>query len=437
MQQSEIPCESDYSNHRLYHPFPSFSPPSPFTSTSTVWPADPWAPSKNDQPWAFGPSYRSASSHPVTGYASDTHYEICYDSPRTLDQSVTTGSPTQELLSPPAEPMDAAELSDHEHLSLVHSGSSSSFQDGLSFRPGFLQSSVSRHHGISPHQIQRQPDMIPSVMDDEDEYDPSDFQTDASPSYPEIRDQPVAKLEDDGSNNDDEFGQHDSDYKPSAKSAKPRKRGARISAQSRHHRQRQGSGSSSSTISSKASLSKRQNTKSDQGPAPFRCSFHIYGCTQRFSNKNEWKRHIDTKHMQPFVFYCCVENCGPEKTKSFNRKDLYTQHHIRMHWPSNLDSSKPKMQQDRFKLDLEDTGVYERSRHMVRPLPEKSICGFCGEEMFGWPKRLEHVGKHLESGESDEGEDPELREWALAHSIIRSKSGRSGVYELVDKQKSK
>ena len=132
---------------------------------------------------------------------------------------------------------------------------------------------------------------------------------------------------------------------------------------------------------------KKQHTRA------YHCVFHFAGCTSTFANKNEWKRHVASKHLL-LQYWLCQEgscarasNSSPEaspappaaKNRSrsfrtsaapaaaaavavvatasasldpplpngaiFNRRDLYTQHLRRMHMPPNM--KKQAKQQSR------------------------------------------------------------------------------------------
>jgi hypothetical protein len=180
----------------------------------------------------------------------------------------------------------------------------------------------------------------------------------------------------------------------------------------------------------------------------FTCAFHHYGCEATFGSKNEWKRHVGSQHLQLGFFRCDTGFCNPDaesssaKTHStsaksyndFNRKDLFTQHHRRMHTPWSATSREPsaKMKQD-FENSLED--VRRRCWHERRQPPQRSACGFCKrvfEGANGWDERMEHVGKHFEgknNGAADvtslhEEEDDDLREWALKEGIVKDYGAR-------------
>lgn len=51
------------------------------------------------------------------------------------------------------------------------------------------------------------------------------------------------------------------------------------------------------------------------------CLLSPYGCTGSFRNKNEWKRHADTIHLEFFAWMCDL--CPASKQFTTNRKDLF------------------------------------------------------------------------------------------------------------------
>jgi hypothetical protein len=175
----------------------------------------------------------------------------------------------------------------------------------------------------------------------------------------------------------------------------------------------------------------------------FSCVFSHYGCEATFGSKNEWKRHVGSQHLQLGFYRCDTDFCDLDKQSSsaksqsstarsyndFNHKDLFTQHHRRMHSPWNSTSREPssKVLQD-FENSLEE--VRKRCWHERRTPPQRSTCGFCRRVFEGptvWEERMEHVGKHFEgknNGAADveslqEEEDEDLREWAVKEGIVR------------------
>jgi len=180
----------------------------------------------------------------------------------------------------------------------------------------------------------------------------------------------------------------------------------------------------------------------------FTCAFSHYGCEATFGSKNEWKRHVGSQHLQLGFYRCDTGFCNPDAQSSsakshpsasktyndFNRKDLFTQHHRRMHTPWSSASKEPsaKVMQE-FEESLKE--VQQRCWHERRTPPQRSSCGFCRrvfEGPTGWEERMEHVGKHFEgkhNGVSDaeklqEEEDEDLRDWAIREGIVRNYGGR-------------
>ena len=167
------------------------------------------------------------------------------------------------------------------------------------------------------------------------------------------------------------------------------------------------------------------SNKTLSGPI-FTCSFSHYGCLKLFTSKNEWKRHVTSQHLQLGFYRCDVGSCSSaQRTNDFNRKDLFIMHQRRMHAPwvsSKTRKPSSKSEEEKFDQDLEQ--VQRRCWREQRKPPERSQCGFCGVCFFGphsWSKRMEHIGRHFETGNVTglEREDPYLRQWAIEEDIIQ------------------
>jgi hypothetical protein len=190
---------------------------------------------------------------------------------------------------------------------------------------------------------------------------------------------------------------------------------------------------------------------------PYVCTFSFAGCTSTFGNKNEWKRHVYSQHLNLQYWQCNVGACGqtkasPSKNSStqsnrlkssgndFNRKDLFTQHLRRMHSPFSVKRQQKKNPEWEDKVkELQNSCLKVR-----RTPPSKTKCPVrqCGQIFEGatsWDDRMEHVGRHLEkmttigngaaSNEVIEQESDEFMiEWALTERIIERRP--SGGYKL-------
>ena len=234
---------------------------------------------------------------------------------------------------------------------------------------------------------------------------------------------------------------------------------------------------------------------------PFTCTFGPYGCPSRFGSKNEWKRHVSSQHIQLGLWRCDQGACIPQPPhrrsppsssssssssaskkrgaatattrasekhnkddiivvggggavepsddagfNEFNRKDLFTQHLRRMHFPARSASAAEK---DAFEASLEATR--RRCWIKTREPPQSSVCGYCcdGDGGMGmgmgmgmgvtktegvfegpdsWDERMEHVGRHLERGHwgREWREDVGLRAWMVREGLIvwEGKEGR-------------
>ncbi|MCJ1386861.1 hypothetical protein MMC17_009989 [Xylographa soralifera] len=192
-------------------------------------------------------------------------------------------------------------------------------------------------------------------------------------------------------------------------------------------------------LSSKAALSKHISTIHTR---PFTCTFRLYGCPATFGSKNEWKRHVSSQHLRLGIWRCDLGACLPPSPNhgevedpepiynEFNRKDLFTQHLRRMHSPSTSCSQHEK---DHFAASLETACM--RCLIDIRSPPPYSSCGYCPAGQQGtvfeglglWEARMEHVGRHLESGHGEEKqwvEDTVLRDWMVAEGLVERVGGR-------------
>ena len=150
----------------------------------------------------------------------------------------------------------------------------------------------------------------------------------------------------------------------------------------------------------------------------FPCPFAIYNCTATFGAKNEWKRHVNTQHMQTGYWRCDQCDQSERKPNDFNRKDLFIQHVRRMHPLEVEKPTKTKSTSSRpAKNDPEEqklNAIASRCLMPIRDPPEECACIVCDAVFTGstaWDERLEHIGKHFEAmkKEGDEPSDP--KEW--------------------------
>ena len=194
------------------------------------------------------------------------------------------------------------------------------------------------------------------------------------------------------------------------------------------------------TVNSKANLTKHIATAHTR---PFTCTFREYGCMSTFGSKNEWKRHVSSQHLRLGFWRCQQGRCYPEQTadgadedeelifNDFNRKDLFMQHLRRMHAPH---ASSPAAERAKFNATLDS--IAQDCFVAVRGTPPRSVCGYCApvdgkEQVFegpgAWEARMEHVGRHLESGYGDEHswtEDQDLKGWLVEEGLIEGSDGK-------------
>lgn len=221
----------------------------------------------------------------------------------------------------------------------------------------------------------------------------------------------------------------------------------------------------SATLQTKSALKKHISTTHTR---PFTCTFRLYGCSATFGSKNEWKRHVSSQHLRLGIWRCDLGACLPQQKlpsaiperssrkartvpvkveveeptfNDFNRKDLFTQHLRRMHAPP--ESSSPA-EREEFANSLVQAS--KRCLKNTREPPPYSVCGYCnhadinrGGSVFqgpgSWENRMEHVGRHLESGHGETQtwhEDTVLRNWMANEGLIEETAG--GVWRLVGLQ---
>lgn len=140
----------------------------------------------------------------------------------------------------------------------------------------------------------------------------------------------------------------------------------------------------------------------------------------------------------------------------FNRKDLFTQHVRRMHGPRPSELSSRKFASaETHEFDKKLEAIRQRCWVQLRTKPPRSFCGFCRfkQEQYqkeheqiingldvqlgskgmddvifegdcAWDDRMEHVGKHLERGETEEAEDDGLRQWMADQGLLSKKNGQ-------------
>ncbi|KAG5996088.1 hypothetical protein E4U54_002665 [Claviceps lovelessii] len=128
------------------------------------------------------------------------------------------------------------------------------------------------------------------------------------------------------------------------------------------------------------------------------CLFAFAGCDCRCKGKNEWKRHLKTQHLVSRLYTC--PECA---NKNFNRKDLFTQHYIRMHTTqTEREAIKTKKTSAEFDKMLQEKQA-QADRDETVSAPEAPTCLFQGcdarfaKDGTAWEKCLDHVSKHLEA----------------------------------------
>ncbi|KAK5994887.1 hypothetical protein PT974_03274 [Cladobotryum mycophilum] len=170
---------------------------------------------------------------------------------------------------------------------------------------------------------------------------------------------------------------------------------------------------------------------------PFPCAFSFAGCASTFGSKNEWKRHIASQHLCLTYYRCsaCPQASAEGKGNEFNRKDLFTQHLRRMHAPFQIKRTASKgdnkLQADweAQVKDMQQSCLVQRRHPPQKSACPKKDCNGIFEGPTSWDEWTEHVGRHMEKGESQRlGVDSLLAQWALEEGIIEVKP--DGEYRL-------
>lgn len=196
----------------------------------------------------------------------------------------------------------------------------------------------------------------------------------------------------------------------------------------------------------------------------FECPLAPYGCTSDFPSKNEWKRHINTKHICRGYWRCDLCDQSGGKVNDFNRIDLFTLHLRRIHWSHHTKAQKPnrkgsvkvKRENDSSctgsarENELDLGNIHTRCWVEVRKAPTKATCAICEERFEGenstedW---LEHAGRHLlvasrqvsqpgtesASHKVDWIRDETLRDWLLSEGMLELVHGTLS-WRLVSKE---
>ncbi|KAF2400377.1 hypothetical protein EJ06DRAFT_427682 [Trichodelitschia bisporula] len=175
--------------------------------------------------------------------------------------------------------------------------------------------------------------------------------------------------------------------------------------------------------------SKSKKLSVQEKAQPFPCVLARYGCFMTFTSKNEWKRHVRTKHIQLERWRCDLCSPGSDHLNpvynDFNRKDLFTQHVRRLHNPN------PPLANGDLQKVPEDVLIQlqERCHEDLRTNPPFSRCPQC-EQRFGndytWDALMEHLGGHYEERKKNPNKgsyredkvDPVLERWLYEEGLI-------------------
>ncbi|KAL7914877.1 hypothetical protein GGI35DRAFT_162608 [Trichoderma velutinum] len=187
---------------------------------------------------------------------------------------------------------------------------------------------------------------------------------------------------------------------------------------------------------------------SSEHPRPYICVFHYAGCSARFDAKNEWKRHVSTKHLGLKYWVCTVGKCADERQSSyqryaglpscgniFNRKDLYTQHIRRMH-ASVIGQGTTDYRGADARSDLMVKKMQEDALRIRCRLPTWMPCPVqtCDKSFTGataWDERMEHVAQqHFDNAAA--GREPPV-EFGGAHDTVLTEWAQQADIRIVKK----
>ncbi|KAG6051555.1 hypothetical protein E4U39_000383 [Claviceps sp. Clav50 group G5] len=126
------------------------------------------------------------------------------------------------------------------------------------------------------------------------------------------------------------------------------------------------------------------------------CLFAFAGCESICKGRNEWKRHLKTKHFLSRLYTC--PEC-PEK--SFGRKDYFTQHFIRIHASAaEKKAFLAKRTSPEFKKMLRHKQDAADGGETMSP-PKAPRCWIQGceadfaDDSTAWEKCMDHVSRHM------------------------------------------
>ncbi|OBT48555.1 hypothetical protein VE00_01385 [Pseudogymnoascus sp. WSF 3629] len=165
----------------------------------------------------------------------------------------------------------------------------------------------------------------------------------------------------------------------------------------------------------------------------FPCTFAWAGCTSAFASKNEWKRHVASKHTCFFYWECRNGSCSaPGQAGKFNRKDLFAQHLRRMHSPPSA-TAKSGPGKEAWERRLSE--LLEEGKRKGRAAITKVACPVPGctagwEGARAWDERMEHVARHWDAVKGRGAEWCEsgggVLEWAEREGVVRRCEGGVG-----------
>lgn len=192
----------------------------------------------------------------------------------------------------------------------------------------------------------------------------------------------------------------------------------------------------------------------------------IYRCDINMCIPNQPRRKSSSSSYEKSLHKAESDQSSPSSDRpsetttghnEFNRKDLFTQHVRRMHGPRTSGSLRRNTNSaETIEFDEKLEAIRQRCWVQLRTPPPRSFCGFCRfkqeqqrkqqhdriingldiqlssdgvddvvfEGEGAWDDRMEHVGKHLEKGDTGEVEDDGLRQWMAEEGLLVQKNGQ-------------
>jgi len=155
----------------------------------------------------------------------------------------------------------------------------------------------------------------------------------------------------------------------------------------------------------------QDTTSAGSSGKQFRCMFRYAGCESSFGRKQDWKKHLTSRHHleHPAIYRCTEKECNQPVDYIFSRKDHLKEHLKKIHHFT------------------QDTGFPDKDLEKdieARRVPDFLRCGFCAVYfrqggMSDWAKVLHHVSQHYAPNSTHDWVPyHEFTEWADRESML-------------------